>query len=198
VPNEEAALAMATAASTAGLAVSLAIFLYGLSLGPDPDKVVNLNYQLLPLAFKVFLKPLLGKASVSDQPDPFADPINVAFPANAVEIGGIIGLIVVALNLLPIGRLDGGAIAKSIFGSRVGGAAGFVALGLLLLGSAAPNEAGLLSITFGFYALILQNGSETPPRDALSPPDDGLKVLGILLLVFGLLFSLPGSLLPGI
>lgn len=198
VPNEEASLAMSTAAGVAGLAVSLGIFLFGLSMGPDPDKVVNLNYQLLPLAFKVLLKPLLGTATVSDQPDPFADPINIAFPANATEIGGIIGLVVVALNLLPIGRLDGGAIIKSIFGSRVGSVAGFLALGLLLLGSAAPNEAGLLCITFGFYSLIFQNGSETPPRDALSQPDDGLKVLGIFLLVFGALFSLPGALLPGI
>lgn len=198
VPNNEAAVGMAVAAGLTGFAVSLAIIAYGLSLGPDPDKFVNLNFQLLPLALKLLLKPLLGQSSVSDQPDPFQDPINIAFPANGVTIGGAVALIVVALNMLPIGRLDGGIIAKSALGSRTGSFLGFLALAVLLLGTAAPGDAGMLCITFGFYAIIFQNGTENPPRDAVSEPNDALKAIGLILIAAGTIVAVPGSFLPGI
>jgi len=198
VPNEEASVAMSAASGLAGYAVSIAILLFGLSLGPDPDKIVNLNFQLLPLLLKLVLKPLLGQSSVSDQPDPFLDPISIAFPANPYTIGGIIGLIVVSLNMLPIGRLDGGVLVKSILGGRVGGFVGFGGLLLLLLGSLAPNDAGLIYITFGFFSLVFQSGSESPPRDSVTELDGNLKTLGAMLVILGTALSLPGALLPNL
>mmetsp|Transcript_36562 Transcript_36562/g.101471 ORF Transcript_36562/g.101471 Transcript_36562/m.101471 type:complete len:721 (-) Transcript_36562:140-2302(-) len=198
VPNEEASVVMSVAAGLAGYAVSFAVLLYGLSMGPDADKLVNLNFQLLPLVLKLALKPLLGPSSVSDQPDPFADPISIAFPANALTIGGIIGLIVVSLNLLPIGRLDGGTLVKSIVGGRTGSLLGFGGLGLLLLGSLAPNDAGLIYITFAFFALVFQSGSESPPRDSVTDLDGSLKFLGLSLVVLGSILAVPGAVLPNI
>jgi len=194
VPNEEASIGMALASSLAGLAASLAIILVGFSMGSDG--VVNLNYLLLPAALKAILKPFLGTASMTQAPDPFLDPVAVAFPSNAVLVGGVVGLIIVGLNLLPLGRLDGGVIVKSVFGGRTGNYFGFLALGLLLLGSTAPTEASLLCTTFTFYAIIFQNGAENPPRDGVTEVDGSVKALAMLLVVIGLVLAIPGSSFP--
>lgn len=194
VPNEEASIGMSLASSLTGLALSLLIILVGFSLGSDG--VVNLNYQLLPVVLKAVLRPFLGAASMTDTPDPFLDPVTVAFPSNAVLVGGVVGLIIAGLNLLPLGRLDGGVIVKSVFGGSTGNLFSYLVLGLLLFGSTAPTEAGLLCTTFGFYAIIFQNGSENPPRDGVTEVDGSIKVLSMLLVVFGLALTIPGSFFP--
>jgi len=194
VPNEEASIGMSLASSLAGLALSLIIILVGFSLGSDG--VVNLNYQLLPVVLKAVLRPFLGIASMTDTPDPFLDPVAVAFPSNSVLVGGVVGLIIAGLNLLPLGRLDGGVIVKSVFGGSTGNLFSYLVLGLLLFGSTAPTEAGLLCTTFGFYAIIFQNGSENPPRDGVTEVDGSIKVLSMLLVVFGLALTIPGSFFP--
>jgi len=195
-PNQEASVVISAAAGMAGLIVSTAILCAGIAMGPDPDKIVNLNFQMVPLLLKLILKPFLGQTTLTDQPDAFADPVSLAFPANGVLIGGIIGLIVTALNLLPIGRLDGGNLIKTVLGGRVGGLVGFGALFLCLFGSSGPSEAGLLYVTFLFYALVFQSGSELPPRDGVSELDEGVKLLALLLVIIGALLSIPGSLFP--
>lgn len=49
-------------------------------------------------------------------------------PVHPLAIVGITGLIVNALNLMPIGSLDGGRIAMSAFGRKFGGILGTVTL----------------------------------------------------------------------
>jgi len=193
VPSNEASFAMSAAAGFTGYLVASLILFAGLSMGPDPDKIVNLNFQMLPLVLKAVMRPLLGQSSVSDQPDPFADPVSIAFPANALTIGGIVSLIVVSLNMLPVGRLDGGAIARAVLSRPSDKFIGFAALGLLLAGSLQPNDAGSLYLTFGLFTLVFQAGSEVPARDSVTELDGTFKVLGGILLLAGVLLSLPGG-----
>jgi membrane-associated protease RseP (regulator of RpoE activity) len=195
-PNREAEYAMSLAAAVSGLVVSFGLIAAGAAAGPETDPVVNLNYQLLPVFLRVLLKPLLGTASISNQPDPFMDPINIAYPANPLLIGGIVGLIIVSLSLLPIGRLDGGVLARTCAGSRAAGPLGLLGFVLLILGSFAPDDAGTLYLTFGLTTLIWQNGSEMPPREAVKEIGDGQKALGAVLLLVGFLLSIPGWAFP--
>ncbi len=66
-----------------------------------------------------------------------------------LAFAGWLGLIVTALNLLPIGQLDGGHIADAMFGQRISAAIGMAAM-LLLFALGVFVWSGLL-----FWALIV-------------------------------------------
>ena len=76
---------------------------------------------------------------MTTQPDPFSDPTILAFPANPLLIGGCCGLIITALSLLPIGRLDGGVLARNSLGG-LAGPLGLAAWAILLYGSFAGAQ----------------------------------------------------------
>lgn len=191
-PNRESEVNMSLAAPIAGFVVSIGLIIAGLTLGPDADNsMVNLNYQVLPVLLRLILKPFLGQSSVTTQPDPFADPTILAFPANPLLIGGACGLIVTALSLLPIGRLDGGVLARNALGSAAG-PVGLAAWALLLYGSFGPDDAGALYFAFAFTALIWQGGAEAPPKEAINEVTPGQQILSIVLVLAGLALALPG------
>lgn len=195
-PNKESELAMSVAASVAGLVVSLAFVAYGLALGPETDVPVSLAYQQLPLVLKALLRPLLGAPSASIQPDPFLDPVNIAFPANPFLIGGICGLVITSLSLLPIGRLDGGVLARNVLGTGPAAVAGFFGLGLLVAGSFSADDVGSLYLSFGVASLIWQSGAELPPLESTTDAPDGFKVAGAALLALGFALCIPGWAFP--
>jgi len=187
---------MSFSAAVAGYIVSIGTTVAGLALGPEKDGIVNLNYQLLPVILKVLIRPFLGVASVSDQADPFADPMNIAFPANPILVGGICGIIITSLSLLPIGRLDGGVLARASVGSQAAGSLALFAWALLLTGSFAPDEAGNLYLAFGICTIFFQNTLDLPPREAISDVDGTQKGLGIALVALAFLLNIPGWAFP--
>ena len=91
-----------------------------------------------------------------------------------LAFAGWLGLMVTALNLLPIGQLDGGHIAHAMFGRRAGDTIGSVAMWtLLLLGLFVWP--GLLT-----WALIVffMAGRAAPPLDDLTPLSASRRGLG--------------------
>ena len=105
-----------------------------------------------------------------------------------VALAGWVGLFVTALNLFPVGQLDGGRIAYALFGRRhrLVGAATFVALLLLAAVTRSPNWlvwAALIFFLVGFH--------HSPPLDDMTPLTPGRRVVGIACLVLLVLLIPP-------
>jgi membrane-associated protease RseP (regulator of RpoE activity) len=100
-----------------------------------------------------------------------------------VGLAGWVGLFVTALNLFPVGQLDGGRIAYALFGARHRKLSVATFLALLALGAITQSLnwlvwAALLFFLIGFH--------HTPPLDDLTPLSPGRRALGgicLLLLV---------------
>jgi membrane-associated protease RseP (regulator of RpoE activity) len=105
-----------------------------------------------------------------------------------LAFAGWLGLIVTALNLLPIGQLDGGHISHALFGSRKAHGVSMVALALLFL-LALFVWPGLM-----FWAIIvffIAGTHDAPAADDVTPVDFPRKVLGYFSLLLLLLIIVP-------
>ena len=117
---------------------------------------------------------------------------------NAVEYGhvlrlsplafaGWLGLLITALNLLPIGQLDGGHVARAMFGGRIGGTISSVAMwSLFLLGLFVWP--GLL--TWAIIVFFIA-GRGASPLDDITPVTPGRRRLGYLTFAILALILLP-------
>jgi membrane-associated protease RseP (regulator of RpoE activity) len=105
-----------------------------------------------------------------------------------VALAGWVGLFVTALNLFPVGQLDGGRIAYALFGRRhrIVGVATFVALLGLGAVTGAANWvvwAALLFFLVGFH--------HSPPLDDVTPLTPGRWVVGVICLILLVLLIPP-------
>jgi membrane-associated protease RseP (regulator of RpoE activity) len=110
-----------------------------------------------------------------------------------VAFAGWLGLLVTALNLMPVGQLDGGHMAHALLGRRRAYSAGVATLvALVILGLFVWG--GLL-----FWALIIYfiaGTRDAPPLNDVSRLDRGRVVLGAL--AFALLLLILLSVPPGL
>ena len=92
-----------------------------------------------------------------------------------LAFAGWLGLLVTALNLLPIGQLDGGHLARSLFGTRVGSRISSLAMWSLLL-LALFVWPGLL--TWAILVFLLAGNAPIPPLNDLTDISPGRRWLG--------------------
>ena len=106
-----------------------------------------------------------------------------------LAFAGWLGLLVTGLNLLPIGQLDGGHMARAMFGSHVGATIGSMAMWSLLL-LAIFVWPGLL-----FWAVVVFfiAGRGTPPLNDVTPISASRQWLGFaaFLILAVILIPLP-------
>lgn len=110
-----------------------------------------------------------------------------AVSTNPLFVAGWAGLIINAINMLPVGELDGGRVFLSLCGRRAASRMGAVAL--LLLGLSGFTNS--LALFWLLLVLTLQRGPITPCDDELSPIAGGTKAAAIAALVLPLLVLLP-------
>ena len=157
---------IAAAGPLAGLVVAVPTLLLGLSWSrvvPIPPEFGGLIFgDSLLMRFLVYLT--FG-----------AIPPGKDVVIHAVGLAGWVGLFVTALNLFPVGQLDGGRIAYALFGvhHRKVSLATFAAL--LALGAITKSFnwvvwAALLFFVIGFH--------HSPPLDDLTPISPGRRMLG--------------------
>ena len=119
---------VAVAGPLAGLAVAIPALLIGLRSSTIVPGDVGEPMMRGTSVGSSLLLALLAKASLGP-----ALEYGHVLRLSPLAFAGWLGLFVTALNLLPIGQLDGGHMATAMFGRRVGGTVGTVAMWTLLL-----------------------------------------------------------------
>ncbi|MCU0546155.1 MAG: site-2 protease family protein [Oscillatoriaceae cyanobacterium Prado104] len=177
VPNRKALFDIAFAGSAAGGIVALGMLLTGLLLS-HPGSLFQIPAEffkgsvLVGTLAKVVLGSALHQQLVAVHP---------------LAVIGWLGLVIVAINLMPAGQLDGGRIVQAIYGRKIAGRttlATFVVLAIAAL-------VNPLALYWAIVILILQRNLERPSLNELTEPDDARAALGLLAL-----FLMVAALLP--
>ena len=188
VPNRRALFDIGIAGPLAGLGVAIPLLLWGLAhstVVPIPEEGASLlNFEALDpkasLMLTLMSKLMLGSAVAADQ----------ALHLHPVAIAGCLGLVVTALNLMPVGQLDGGHIVHAMYGQRVGGVVGQVAR-LLVFGLALVHTELMIWAILLFFI----PAADQPALNDVSELDDRRDFLGLLALTLLVMIVLPA---PGI
>lgn len=177
IPNRKALFDMAVAGPLAGLVVALPAIYFGLKLSKkiDLDTLQQGTFSMgEPLVFRFISLVIFG--SLPEGQDVLLHPMAYA---------GWVGLFVTALNLLPIGQLDGGHIAYAMFGKKSKyvfvttlvffAISTFFFPGWILM---------LILLTFLFF-------KHPPTRDDITPLDSNRKALGFFMFALFILTFTP-------
>lgn len=114
-----------------------------------------------------------------------------------LAFAGWLGLMITALNLLPVGQLDGGHVAHALFGRARAEWLGTAALmGMVVLGLFVWS--GLLLWAVLVYAIAGKRGE--PPQDDLTPLDGRRRALAwaVFAILALILLPLPHALSPAL
>lgn len=191
--NRRVLFDVAVAGPLAGLAIAIPALLLGLesstvipgdvTAGPGAVGGTSVGSSLLFA--------LLSKLSLGEALD-----YGHVLRLSPLAFAGWLGLFITALNLLPIGQLDGGHIARAMFGRHTGNTISTVAMWSLLL-LAIFVWPGLLM--WAIIVFFIAGGS-TPPLNDLTPLTPGRRWLGYAtFVILGLIVApLPHSLWPGV
>jgi len=114
-------------------------------------------------------------------------PEDATIVIHPIGFAGWVGLLVTAMNLLPIGQLDGGHVVYALFGQRHIWVSRLALIAILTL--------GLLRWWIGWlvwgFVLLLLGVRHPPPQDPYTPLDLKRKVLGWLMLAIFVLTFIP-------
>jgi membrane-associated protease RseP (regulator of RpoE activity) len=186
VPNRKALFDVSIMGPLAGFIVTLPILIWGLAhsdVVPLDEKNTFLNPDALNPHYSILLA-LLAKLALGS-----ALTAKSAIDLHPVAIAGFLGLIVTALNLMPVGQLDGGHIVHAMFGQRTAISIGQIARLLLLLLSLIQPEFLWWAIILLFIPLV-----DEPALNDVTELDNQRDMLGLLAMALLLVIVLP---LPG-
>jgi membrane-associated protease RseP (regulator of RpoE activity) len=214
--NKRVLFDVGVAGPLAGLVVAIPVLFLGLSLselGPVGNPVFGASRMLegnslfyLFAKFLVFGRLLPEPASMNGlspavywiryfltaHPIPFG---GMDVQLNPIALAGWAGLLVTALNLVPVGTLDGGHVAYGLFGQKARNIFP-VAIGALIALSFLPVilTGSLSAFNFGWvvwiFLLFWLGNVRTQPLDDITELDPARRTLGFFVLfAFFLLFT---------
>ncbi len=178
VPNRKALFDVGIGGPLAGLVVTLAAIIYGL----DHSQVVALSsfsQGSLQLGDSLLFK-WLSHIIVGSVPDGYDIVLH------PVAYAGWVGLLVTALNLLPVGQLDGGHVVYALLGGKKSK--------IIFYAVMAGFTIVLIFFYWGWFLMalfiLLFGFKHPPPMDDYTPIGRGRTLLGIfILIVFFLSFT---------
>jgi len=169
---------IAAAGPLAGLIVALPALWLGLSwskVGPVPPGGAVVFGDSLAMRFMTWL----AFGPLPPGHDVFVHPVALA---------GWVGLFVTALNLIPVGQLDGGRIAYALFGARHRQVSLAAFLALLVLGAVTGSGNWFVWAFLLFFVMGFQH---QPPLDDLSPLSPARYAVGVGCLILLVLLIPP-------
>lgn len=111
-------------------------------------------------------------------------------PLDPLAFAGLLGVVVTALNCLPIGRLEGGRIAQALIGrTRAGGLSLGATIGLGIGGLGGS----VLSLTWAFISAFFRGGEELPAEDEITKLGRGRYIWGAAIAIIAVLALFPNS-----
>jgi membrane-associated protease RseP (regulator of RpoE activity) len=182
VPSRKALFDVGLAGPLAGFVIALPLLIWGLhhsTLTPITNESGILNFASLKPS--LLLPALLGKLTLGSQLT--ADS---AIKLHPVAVAGYLGMIVTAINLTPVGQLDGGHIVHAMFGQRIGAVIGQIARLLVLALAFVQQEFLLWAILLFFIPVV-----DEPALNDVSELDNKRDLLGLLSLGLLVIIILP-------
>ena len=182
-PNRKALFDVAIAGPLAGLIAAVPIAFWGLAHStpvPLTETSSLLNFESFAPSHSLLIlllsKLALGKTLAAGQ----------GLNLHPLAIAGCLGILFTALNLTPIGQLDGGHMVHAMFGQRVGALIGQISR-LLILGLIFIQKELLLWAVF----LFLIPSVDEPALNDLSELNNGRDFLGLAALALLIAIVLP-------
>ena len=177
VQDRKALFDVAVAGPLAGLAIAVPALLIGLQSSAVIASTAPVDGMMGGTSVgSSLLFALLAKLSIG----PTLEYSHV-LRLSPLAFAGWLGLLVTALNLLPIGQLDGGHMSSAMFGRRMAGAIGSIAMWTLLL-LAIFVWPGL---TMWAILVFFMAGTSVPPLNDLTPLTSNRRWIGYA--TFGIL-----------
>lgn len=187
VPDRKALFDFAIAGPVGGMIVTLPILIWGLSLSevvPISEESSLLSFEALDPRFS-FLLAVLGKLVLGNELVP-----GMAIHLHPAAVAGCLGLCWTALNLTPVGQLDGGRIVHAMFGQVNGAAISQVTRLLMLVLSINQRVFLLWAIILLFIPI-----TDQPTLNDVTELDNWRDLCGLLSLALlaSILLPLPGA-----
>lgn len=184
--SRAALLDFALSGPLTGLAVSIGFLAAGSLATVYASADALSQFPVVPVALlkgSYFVGSMLSLLAPKTMILPSSQPV----PVHPLFLIGFAGLISNALNMLPIGRLDGGRAYTAVFGSRDASLASVLTLALM----AALSLTGMstIAIFWGALVVLFQRQPEIPVRDEVTEVDDvrvGIYVAALVLTIMAL------------
>lgn len=177
LPNRQALFDISLAGPACGGAVALSLLLLGFALSPSSDlfQVPSIFFQGSILVGSL-ARAILGNALQQD-----------IISVSPLVVGGWLGLVITALNLMPAGLLDGGRMIQAVYGRKIAGWSTLATLGILAL-TALVNP---LALYWAVVILFLQRNLERPSLEEITEIDDNRATWALIAL-----FLMAATLIP--
>jgi len=177
IPSRKALVDIGASGPICGFVMAIVVSWFGLSSSrPVPPSEVPAGIMLgESIAFKV-----ISRFAVGELPEGYD------LELSPVAFAGWLGLFITALNLLPMGQLDGGHVIYALFGRKHR----FVALGALLV--ILPLGTRWLGwLIWGILMVFMGLMKHPPPMDPYTPLDGRRKFIALLAIAIFIVSFIP-------
>ena len=186
-PTRTALFDFAISGPLAATVLSLLLMIMGCLKTIRASTAILTTYPTIPLA-NLKSSCLTGTMLTVMLPKVMMMPSAHPIPIHPFFVGGYTTMIITALNILPIFRLDGGRACTAIVGTRLGAlTSAWTMLSLLSLGLSGSG----LAWTWGAFVLFFQRQPEIISRDDVTPVGKRRTILWGICLALSLLTLLP-------